>query len=155
MKLQTFSEYQPTSFDGVGLGSDGKEDWLVLPMGRNRDSLPLDESNFHCALEHMGGESELVEIANFGHWACGWFEIIIVHPDLTEKAEQLASDFADYPVVNEEDWSRREWEWKNDIWNDCYSLRERIELCQENGASIFAARHESIPEEVYGAIYVE
>jgi len=81
--MQTYSEYAPTSFDHKGLLLPDRQDWLVL-IGRNRDSECLVNSNFDCALAQLGGESDHVEVHNFGHWACGWLEIIIVKPDRPE-----------------------------------------------------------------------
>ena len=122
--MRTYSEFQPTGFDPRGLGLEDQQDWLVLPCGRNRDSGPLDESNFHSALKSLGGESETVEVHRFGHWACGWFEIIVVHPDRASEAEKIEGALADYPVLDDSDYSEREWDvitesWGNFDFEDC------------------------------------
>jgi hypothetical protein len=121
--MQRYSEYQPTGFDPKGLALDDKQDWLVLPCGRNRDSGVRQESNFHCALAMLGGESWSgdggnVEVHRFGHWACGWFEIIIVRPDTKEakEAESIECALADYPVLDDSDVSDREHEAEWEAW---------------------------------------
>ncbi len=110
--METYSNYSPTAFDDKGIVLDDRQNWLVLPCGQNRDSEALDLSNFENALEILGGESETVEVHRFGHWACGWIEIIIVQPDTEEhsKALEIESALENYPVLNDEDFSAREYE---------------------------------------------
>jgi hypothetical protein len=124
--MQTYGKFQPTAFDPRGLALDDQQHWLVLPVGQNRDSGPLDQSNFAQALEALGGESEDVEVHNFGHWACGWFEIIIVNPSnlkLVAIAEDIERALMDYPVLNDEDLSQREWEDFCESW-DSYGAKQ-------------------------------
>lgn len=151
--MQTYSEYRPTGFDSAGLNLPDQQSWLVLPCGRNRDSDALSESNFSAALESLGGESETVEVHRFGHWACGWFEIIIVDPNspAAEIAQDIDNSLADYPILDESDYSEREWERAGSYWEQC-SISERVEWCQRYGASIFAARRDYIPEDDSGEL---
>jgi hypothetical protein len=81
--------------------------------GRSRDSEILEESNFHTALEILGGESEDVVVVCENHWAVGWIEWIAIHKDAWDKleiGERIRERFEDYPILDEEDFSRREWE---------------------------------------------
>jgi hypothetical protein len=153
-----YKDYAPTGFDRKGAFLHDQSDWYVSPCIQTRDSGPLDQSNFETALEILGGESSYVEVHRFGHWGPGWFEIIIVKPTAKKTVQKLQSIYdslADYPLLDEMDYSKREWEEKTRIWNDCYNLGERIELCQKHGESIFAARHETIPGNVWEDIHVE
>lgn len=149
--MQTYKDFQPTSFDSKGLNGDqeGISAWFVLPTGRNRDSDCLAESNFHSALKALGGESETVQVHRFGHWACGWFEIIVVAPDTpaAEKAEEIVDALEDYPIVSEADFSEREWEAKAAYWRAC-QIAERVELCQKARVCVFAARRDEMPQDV-------
>ena len=113
-----YSEWSPTQFDTHGLGLEDRQMWLVCPVMKTRDSGPLEESNFDAALAILGGESETVEVHSFNHWACGHFEIILCHPDLEEKVDEIQSALEDYPVLDEEDYSRREWEEFERSWDD-------------------------------------
>ena len=140
----TYSEYQPTGFDPKGLGLEDRRNWLVAPVGLTRESDILSESNFASALRTLGGESETVEVHRFRHWAVGWFEIILVHPDREDEINEMEGALLDYPVLDESDWSEREYEAIQDYW-DNMDLSDRVELCAENGESIFAARHNSPP----------
>lgn len=110
--MQTYAKYRPTGFDGAGAFLPDRQDWFVVPVGRNRDSGPAAESNFKAALEMLGGESDDVEVCRFGHWACGWFEIIVVRPGT--KFEEIGNDIEaqleDYPYLDEDDVSNREYE---------------------------------------------
>lgn len=97
--------------------SEDRNNWFLAPVSRTRDSGPLDESNFETALEILGGESETVEVHRFGHYLCGWYEIILVHPSREKEVEDLESSLESYPVLNDEDLSRREYEAMQEDWN--------------------------------------
>jgi hypothetical protein len=124
--MQTYAEYQPTAFDGRGAFLPNRQNWLVV-IGRNRDSDHYTASNFDAALEMLGGESRSVEVHRFGHWACGWLEIILVSPQ--SKKAAVARDIEErlqgYPLLDEDDASRREEEAYNEAWNE-YACREFI-----------------------------
>lgn len=171
--MQPYREFRPTSFDCKGLnahsiGPDDDpdcSDWLVVPVGQTRDSGDLDQSNFSAALKMLGGEGDNVIVCRFNHWGPGWFEIILVRPGTAEaaKAEEIESSLADYPVLDEEDWSNREWDTACRTW-EMMSLRERVELlgsCREtwlhckysDTPSIFAARRDELPQDPDGRLF--
>lgn len=103
--METYSKYSPTPWDTKGLNKDTLEigDWGVL-IGQNRDSGPYERANFQAALESLGGEGDNVQVHRFGHWACGWFEIIVVKPNTPEWdiAKALEARLEDYPLLDEE-----------------------------------------------------
>jgi hypothetical protein len=114
--FERYGDHSPTAFDrNINIDDEDTErsKWFVMPVSRTRDSGPLDESNFHSFLDGLGGESETVEVHRFGHWGPGWYEIIIVSPE-DEKALKSAYDMArsleNYPALDDQDWSNREWE---------------------------------------------
>lgn len=123
-------------------------------LSQHRDSDSLTRSNFDCGLEAIGGESETVQVVREGHWAVGWVEWIAIHQD-DEKALQIADEIKerleDYPVVNEDHWSELEWNEAQDYWASM-SIRERMELCERAGVSVFAARRDYIPQDDSGYI---
>lgn len=148
--LPRYGDWAPTGFDRRGAFLPDRLDWFVAPVSQTRDSDALTESNFACALRALGGESETVEVHRFGHWGPGWFEIILIDPTDDARvavAEDLAARLADYPVVNEDDFSRREYDRACDWWARC-GTRERIRICAKYRVSIFAARRDEIPEDV-------
>lgn len=124
--MQTYAKFSPTAVDQAGAFLDDRQDCLVLPVSRTRDSGPLDDSNVDAALEILGGESDTVELHRFGHWGPGWFEIVLVHPSRKADAEGIARRLEHYPVLDEEDLSRREQEEADRIWKTCYSASERV-----------------------------
>lgn len=138
--MERYGDFQPTGFDSRSNfiafdreGLDEIEGWYIV-LGRNRDSDILSESNFDAALKSLGGEGEDVQVHRFGHWACGWYELILVRPDSKafEIAEEIESALADYPVLDDDDFSMREMEEADRIWRDCYSVKERIEYIRNN-----------------------
>lgn len=117
--MQKYSEFQPTGFDEAGAFLDDRQDWLVVPCSKTRDTGPFNESNFQAALAMLGGESETVEVHRFGHWGPGWFEIIIVAPnsDAAKIAEDIERRLEYYPVLDDEDLSSREWDDFVESWS--------------------------------------
>jgi len=112
--METYKQFRPTGFDVAGLSLHDRQDWLVVPVGRNRDSEVLAQSNYDSAIRMLEQDSpgEDYEEHSFNHWGCGWFEIIIVKPDTpaAKVAEEIEAALANYPVLDDEDHSRREWE---------------------------------------------
>lgn len=102
------------SFDNYAGESLGD---LVVVVGCNRDSDILAESNFATALQMLGGEGKNVEVHRFGHWGCGWFELILVNPK-AKKHLRIAYDIhvalREYPVLDESDYSERQYESQSD-----------------------------------------
>jgi hypothetical protein len=154
--MQKYKDYQPTGFDRKGAFLHEQGEWLVVPVIQTRDSRSLERSNFKTALEMLGGEDDTVEVHRFGHWGPGWYEIIIVSPydkDKVKVAEEIERSLEDYPILDEDDFLELELEEANEVWCNCYNLQERIELCAENNISIFAARHDYIPQDDDGHIF--
>jgi len=144
--MKTYSKFSPTEFDRAGAFLPDRQEWLVLPVSQNRDSGPLDQSNFAKALEILGGESEDVEIHRFGHWGPGWFEIIIVNPgnaELVKQAEDIERSLENYPVLNDEDYSRREWECFQESWESWGRRDYQKELAKK----LFADFAEGVSED--------
>lgn len=106
--VTAYKDWAPSAHDCKGLNLPDQQDWLVLPTTRNRDSGPLDMSNFIAALAELGYESDTVEVHRFGHWACGWFEIILAAPSRRAEVEALAERLDNYPVLDEDDLGQRE-----------------------------------------------
>jgi hypothetical protein len=135
MKTMNKVVASPSSVDSLNnyLGKTEFDGWLCL-LTQNRDSDCLTRSNFRSALEKLGGESENVQIFNFGHWACGWWEALAVRSgsDVEPIANDIEAALEDYPVVDEEDFSNLETEEANEIWKDCYDKNDRIEYIRKH-----------------------
>lgn len=132
--MQKYSDFRPTEFDSRGLGCEDRQAWLVLPCSRTRDSGCLEESNFHAALEILGGESDTVEVHRFGHWGPGWFELILVDPESTQAkdAEEIESTVADGLPLDDEDLCLRVSREANLIWEECYRDADRIKYIRKH-----------------------
>ena len=97
-----------------------RPDWVIVTT-RNRDSNLLDESNWDAFISALGGESETVAIERSSHFLCGWVEYMVIDPTATDKLEianKLLERMEDYPVLDEEDFSSREWDNYQDAWRD-------------------------------------
>ena len=124
-------------------------------LSQTRDSDALTRSNFECGLEVLGGESETIHVVREGHWAVGWVEWIAIHESYAKailKADELLCKLSDYPVLNESHFSELEHSEAENQWQQM-PIKYRVELCQDAGISIFAARHDWIPQCDNGYIY--
>jgi hypothetical protein len=122
--MKTAREWKPTQFDSTTTLPDGttRRDWFVAPCGLNRDSNALEETNWETQLAALidadrasvGHRSdpavEDFEVHHYGHWACGWFEIVLVRPGskCAEVAAELENRLQGYPALNESLWTERE-----------------------------------------------
>lgn len=119
--MGAYQDFKPTGWDAAGLGIyDERAGWTVAPVGRNRDSNGRENARFRAllrAMEATGPEAAddadyrewdryryggFVskpdpiwigdwQVHRFGHWACGWFELVICRPG--SKAERRAKRF--------------------------------------------------------------
>jgi hypothetical protein len=97
------------------------EHWCVGPVVLTRDSDLLAESNWDALEKALKAKEEFDdqwESHRFSHWAVGWVEHLSFRV-LDEKGEPTAiyhflkkwfDALDDYPVADEEDFSRREFE---------------------------------------------
>lgn len=134
--MKTYRNWSPTSFDTSGLNLDDRQDWLVAPCGTNRDADVLTESNYHTQLTRFGDGNDH-EVHRFHHWACGWFEIVLVRPgsDAHWIADALEARLTDYPILDENDHSEREYEAACETWKHCYTDRSRLAYIRRNYGS--------------------
>lgn len=82
--MKSFKDWAPTGFDTRGLGLPEKQEWFVCEFGQNRDSDLVTIQKFSALvrrLDKIDPDRNDHEVHRFGHWACGWFEIVIVRPD--------------------------------------------------------------------------
>jgi len=143
--MKRYAEFKPTGFDCKGLGLDDQQDWLVHPCGTNRDANALTRSNFEVSvrdLEKLDPDGNDHEVHRFGHWACGWFEIIIVRPETpcAADAESTEAGLADYPVCCDSHFSETEEQEALKTWQNCYNDRERLEYIRDNWSQFDSCR---------------
>jgi hypothetical protein len=130
----------------IGETVDG---YIVLTQTRDSDA--LTRSNWAVGEERLPG----ADIHRFGHWMCGWVEHLTVPTDAPDElliaAAQIVEDIEAYPVLSDDHYSNLECEEAYEYWSTA-SLRTRVELCRHHGVSIFAARHDDIPETPSGEL---
>jgi hypothetical protein len=145
--FKRYAEFSPTQLDhNCNIDEPGRvrSDWFVMPVGRNRDSGLRAESNFCVFLQRLGGESKTVEAHSFGHWANGWFEIIIVSPRARKRlavAVDCARSLEDYPILDERDLGVREDAALVEHWQYCAGrefakLVKRVHKLTDNALAV-------------------
>ena len=105
--MKKYKNWKPGPHDRRGLNLKKRQEWLVIPCIKTRDGGPIERSNFQVIFdkfEELDPDEENWEIHSFNHWACGWFEIIIVKEDsLPEKAAiEFESLLETYSILDEE-----------------------------------------------------
>ena len=150
--------------DYGGFSPEG--DYVIT--SKNRDSDSLTRSNWECIGHDMSAEAYDDGTDGFesrptvyhwraGHWACGWVEYMMVRADapkdILAKADEILRRLDVFPVYDEHHWSALEWDEACEYW-ERMSISDRVELIRRanNGISIFAARHDYIPEDPNGAL---
>jgi hypothetical protein len=129
-------------FDSFGWHDQPKdaEKWAIF-YTHNRDSGVLEQSNADAIKKEMDKFDERTVIEqHHGHWAVGWVDGYAIKC-FTNKGEvtkafkawcDLAAALESYPVLDEEDFSRREQEEADEVWRDCYNDRERLNYIRKN-----------------------
>lgn len=97
------------------------EHWVLGPMLRTRDSGLMAESNYEMLLKYLDEDKTIRDdwqITRLGHWGPGWVEYLsyrALNKDGTPSkmfkvVKKWFDALADYPLADEEDHSRREYE---------------------------------------------
>lgn len=110
---ERFADTRPTAFDrrhGSFADAEPHAQWFVV-LGQNRDSNALDKSNFECATDTLKACGEdAYTIHRFGHWGCGWYEVLIVNNENEKacmEADNLLCALSDYPCLDDEHYSAK------------------------------------------------
>lgn len=131
--METYSTWRPTGADASGLALEERQGWLVLPVIKTRDSGALERANFDAALASLP-KGEDHETHEFGHWACGWFTIIIVRPGslAADIAADIEAALSDYPILSDSLFSEYEQADADETWRECYRDADRVAYIREN-----------------------
>jgi len=105
-------------------GEDMSDFYIVISC--TRDSDDFEQSNWDCILadypESFDEDTNKgILIAEFGHWACGWFKLMMVHEtdfELLETMDEVKEKLDDYGLYNDEDYYRREMEAQEELVKD-------------------------------------
>jgi hypothetical protein len=128
---------------------DDAADFAIL-YTHNRDSGLLDQSNADAIAKTLepftDGDDPDVNFESHNHWACGWIQghAIRVFRDgeITESFRfyhELAERMDNYPVLDEEDYSRREYEVTlENIADAARSLRHDYDLPDGWDSEVFS-----------------
>lgn len=153
-----YSKFAPTGFDIKGLSLPDRQDWLVAPCSVNRDSSVLEQSNWSVQAEIAQDADPTYtdhESHSFNHWACGWFEILLVRPGspAADALDKLEAALSDYPVADDADYSSAQWDEAARIWQNARES-ERRDYCSKAHISRRKSRNKRMPPEV-GDILVD
>lgn len=154
--MTPYSQWRPMACDIKGLALPDRQDWLVAPCTVNRDSTVLERSNWSVQFEIVDDLPGLdYERHSFNHWACGWFEILLVRPGspAADALDKLEAALSDYPVADDADYSSAQWDEAARIWQTARES-ERRDYCSRAHISRRKSRNKRMPPEV-GYILVD
>jgi hypothetical protein len=155
---------RPDSFGYSGGNDEMFITWSLGGVYRTRDSGIREQSNADAldkALEEAVKDglfsSEDYETTGCSHWAVGWVDHLSFRAIVSEETREPTLIFmwltrwfnalADYPVADEEDLSRREWEYAEESLDDM-GLNLRDELPDDWKCQVLGMMNE-IPSEEY------
>lgn len=99
--------------------------WLCGPM-KTRDSGVLEVSNFETILEYLGGEIEgIVEVRSCNHWACGYFDQVMVNAQCLDAVKKLMDVYRlleQYPVFDDDDYNQRVLDYESETFEQYRSI---------------------------------
>lgn len=152
--LEIYKDHTPTAFDRHICGE--LDSFYIAPCSQTRDSSTLERVNFETMASRVlaASQHDETEIHRFGHWACGWYEMLLIHPDdipALVVASELSAALESYSILDEEKLSEAEYEAATEYWARC-RVSDRIEICQRCGVSVFAARRDEIPDDPTGEL---
>jgi hypothetical protein len=110
---------KPSNFMWEGPADGSDPDKWALTVGQHRDSGLLDQSNYAVIVKDMEARfPDDVEDFRSSHWAVGWLDQLAVrvfdaNGNITDAFHAIAdwkSKLEDYPLADEDDYSRREYE---------------------------------------------
>jgi hypothetical protein len=146
--MQTYAEFCPTSFDNHIWLSE-REQWIVAPVSINRDTgCPIELSNWESVQSMLDDAGIEYEIHRFGHWANGWFEIILVDPAGAHIIEGIESRLEDYLILDEDDASSKEWDQRCEDWEN-YGRADFTNALRKLAGSWFYVRNVCEDESFY------
>jgi len=97
------------------------DDYYII-VGHSRDSKILEESNYQTIKEYLSKNLiNFIEVS-FNHWAVGWIETLMIQEDDIQGIEfindNILDRLEDYPIFDEEDFYKREYEEATEIKED-------------------------------------
>ncbi len=115
------------------------EEYYSSGVGQSRDSDALERANF-AAMWKALQSCETPQIVRESHWAVGWVEWIAIH-ESDHKALAIANEIKDklndYPVIDEELFSRYEDDECETVWRDCYDAKERAQYLRDHVHKVY------------------
>lgn len=131
---------KPWQLPNYYFGAEWPDYYIFL--GRNRDSPIEENSNFETALKRLSelppwendvGDESRMEVRE-GHFLCGWVEWIAIHKDdeaALKLADEMAAALDRYPILDEDDVSRRQDEEADKVWQGL-TWRERVKYLRKH-----------------------
>ena len=122
--LERWSSDGPTAFDtAANYGGEDMGGTYVAPVSISRDTADaLTLSNWRVVTAELEPLCKHDEsgIHRFGHWGCGWYELLLIHESDTKAlkaADAWAASLADYCVADESDLIEAEHEAECEAWD--------------------------------------
>jgi len=157
--LDRWSEKDPAFGSSDNYAGADLSAFYVAPVGRNRDNEkePRTACNWQTVTAEIEAASEHDETGAhcFGHWACGWYELFLIHESDTkalEIADGWACRLANYPIADENLLSELEIEDRQTTYDNCLQRDWHERVCVAVFETFAKDHDEEVAEEMQEAI---
>lgn len=135
--MKLYKDWAPTSHDAKGLRPNCEDgdvsNWGVV-LTKTRDSGLLEAHNFDTVCLSLKEDDSEYKVLRFGHWACGWFEVLLVKPDTQawKIASRALDSLSEYPILDEDTYMSAVHTEANETWEHAETIATRIQWIRDN-----------------------
>ena len=163
ISLELAKEYlEPTTWEHPSDYGGYSPNGAYIFASVNRDSSLLEQSNWDYIQKTFDKfDPEYVISWRAGHWAVGWIEYFGIAANASDQmiieAAEIVAALADYPILDESDYSERQYEAVQEYWGNQH-LRYRLEIFKDSGAaedgsSVFSIRRDYCEGRIFDWLY--
>jgi hypothetical protein len=148
-KMKLWTRADPACGTMDNYAGEDMRNYYVFPLSRTRDSGLLTNHNFNYCWDKISHKARAgTGVYLFNHWACGWYEIILINKNNSMAillAEDLISEYENYPIFNEDEYNDKEYQYVIDQWENA-TLSNRLDMLKsahphDSNINIFGIRH--------------
>ena len=133
----------PTGVDSdsnfIGDSDHLRDHYYLAPVSTSRDANILTRSNWEVVTDDILKYKRHVdtEICRFDHWACGWYEQLLIHKSDTKAlkvAEEWCCALENYPVASDEHYSKLQWDEAAELYGAASLARPGFAMARSSEA---------------------
>lgn len=128
-------------------------DGYYLVYSQHRNSGLVQRCNYEYLLDFVRTRAkDYMHELRATHWLVGYVDHLFIHKDapveILQEIDGMLQSLDEYPILDDDAFAESEAFEAQEIWESLF-VSERIEYCKEAGISIFSARRDLCPAEVF------